>query len=124
MRDGPVTVNSVGVRTTVESVEQTRDFTRVHIVVQNNLGNTITLPLFSNATLSDAAGTTLEADQFRSTWSQTIAPGQTRRGTIVFGGHLPNAETTAALSFATVFKQGFDGPNSIVVPGLLLDAVG
>lgn len=124
LRDGPVTVNADGVLTTVESVEQTRDFTRVTVVVQNNLGNTITLPLFTNATLSDAVGNTLDADRLRSTWSDQIAPGQTRRGTIVFGGHLPDVKTTAVLSFATVFRQGFDGPTSIVVPELLLDTVG
>ena len=57
---------------------------------------------------------------FRSSWNQTIAPGQTRSGVLVFPGHLGIGETTASLAFATVFEQGFDGPTSIVVDGLVL----
>ncbi len=120
----PVPVDSGGVVTTVEKVEQTQDFTRVELVVQNNLSFTITLPVFGNATLSDGAGATLAADSFRSSWSASIAPGQLRRGTIVFGGHLADGETTATFAFATVYKQGFDGPSSLVVPGLILRASG
>ena len=70
-----------------------------------------------------ADGTSLGGDPFRSSWNQTIAPGQTRRGTLVFPGHLDPAGTTATLSFATVFEQGFDGPSSIVVGGLELAPV-
>lgn len=118
----PVAVDAKGVVTTVEAVEQTRDFTRVDIVVQNNLANTVSLPLFHNAILSDST-VTLDADGFRSSWSETIAPGQQRRGSLVFVGHLAEGATTATLAFATVFEQGFDGPDSIVVPGLVLTAV-
>ena len=89
----------------------------------NGLANTINLPVFGNATLASADGTTLGGDPFRSSWNQTIAPGQTLRGTLVFPGHLDPAGTTATLSFATVFEQGFDGPSSIVVGGLELSPV-
>lgn len=118
LQNGPVAVDSGGVVTTVERVEHTADFTRVELTVRNDLGNTITLPLYGNATLSAEDGTTLEADPFRSSWSESIAPGQLRRGTIVFGGHLPDAGTTATLAFGTVFEQGFTGPQTIAVPGL------
>lgn len=118
LQNGPVVVDSGGVVTTVERVEHTADFTRVELTVRNDLGNTITLPLYGNATLSAEDGTTLEADPFRSSWSESIAPGQLRRGTIVFGGHLPDAGTTATLAFGTVFEQGFTGPQTIAVPGL------
>ncbi|HEU4758035.1 MAG TPA: FHA domain-containing protein [Agromyces sp.] len=118
LQNGPVAVDSGGVVTTVERVEHTADFTRVELTVRNDLGNTITLPLYGNATLSAEDGTTLDADPFRSSWSETIAPGQLRRGTIVFGGHLPDAGTTATLTFGTVFEQGFTGPQTIAVPGL------
>lgn len=114
----PVTVDSGGVVTTVESVDHTKDFTRVELTVQNGLANTISLPLYANATLTADDGTTLEADPFRSSWSESIAAGQLRRGTIVFLGHLPDGPGTASLGFATVFEQGFDGPDSILVPGL------
>ena len=120
LANGPVVVDSGGIVTTVESVEHTASFTRMEILVQNNLGSTITLPLYGNATLSTADGTTLEADAFRSSWSETIGPGQQRRGTIVFGGHLGDAGTTASLAFATVFEQGFEGPDSILVEGLAI----
>jgi hypothetical protein len=116
---GPVEVDVQGVTTTVRSVEHTQDFTRVEITVQNGLPNTISLPVFGNATLT-ADGTTLGADPFRSSWNETIAPGQPSSGVLVFGGHLPPGETTAALSFATVFEQGFEGPSSIVVGGLVI----
>ena len=117
---GPVTVDTQGVTTTVHRVEHTQDFTRVEITVVNGLANTITLPVFGNATLSAADGTTIGGDPFRSSWNQTIAPGQTRSGVLVFPGHLGTGETTASLAFATVFEQGFDGPTSIVVDGLVL----
>ena len=118
-----VTVEDRGVSTTVHRVEHTPDFTRVELTVVNGLANTITLPVFGNATLASADGTTLGGDAFRSSWNQTIAPGQTRLGTLVFPGHLDPAGTTATLSFATVFEQGFDGPTSIVVGGLELSPV-
>ena len=117
---GPVTVDTQGVTTTVHRVEHTQDFTRVEITVVNGLANTIALPVFGNATLASADGTTLGADPFRSGWNDTIAPGQTRSGVLVFPGHLGTGETTASLAFATVFEQGFDGPTSIVVDGLVL----
>ena len=118
-----VSVDDQGVTTTVHRVEHTQDFTRVELTVVNGLGNTITLPVFNNATLASADGTTLGADPFRSSWNDTIPPGQTRRGILVFPGHLDPAGTTATLSFATVFEQGFDGPASIVVEGLVLAPV-
>ena len=117
---GPVTVDAQGVTTTVQSVEHTQDFTRVEITVVNGLANTISLPVFGNATLSAADGTTLGADPFRSGWNETIPPGQTRSGVLVFPGHLGTGDITASLAFATVFEQGFDGPTSIVVDGLVL----
>ena len=118
-----VTVEDQGVSTTVHRVVHTQDFTRVELTVVNGLANTITLPVFGNATLASADGTTLGGDAFRSSWTPTIAPGQPRFGTLVFPGHLDPAGTTATLSFATVFEQGFDGPTSIVVGGLELSPV-
>lgn len=116
----PVSKAAQGVTVSVQSVEQTRDFTRVTISMRNNLPNTITLPLYKNVTLRDPEGTTLGADAFRSSWSDTIAPGQVTKGTVVFPGHLPDIGIRATLAFATVFEQGFDGPDSIVVDGLVL----
>jgi pSer/pThr/pTyr-binding forkhead associated (FHA) protein len=118
-----VALEASGVTTAVSSVEQTRDFTRVTVSVRNGLSNTITLPVFRNATLSAADGRTLQADSFRSSWSETIGPGQLVSGVVVFPGRLADVETTATFSFATVFEQGFDGPRSIAVEGLVLRAI-
>jgi hypothetical protein len=116
----PVAQEAQGVTVTVQSVEQTRDFTRVEVSVRNGLSNTITLPLFENATMRAPDGTTLKADSFRSSWSDSIAPGQLSSGTVVFPGQLPDATTSATFAFARVFEQGFEGPDSIVVDGLML----
>jgi hypothetical protein len=116
----PVAQEAQGVTVTVQSVEQTRDFTRVEVSVRNGLSNTITLPLFENATMRAPDGTTLKADSFRSSWSDSIAPGQLSSGTVVFPGHLPDATPSATFAFARVFEQGFEGPDSIVVDGLML----
>ncbi|GAA2037987.1 hypothetical protein GCM10009819_23380 [Agromyces tropicus] len=121
---GPVAVDSGGIVTTVTAVEHTADFTRVELSVRNDLANTVTLPVYRNASLSAADGTTLDADAFRSSWGETLAPGQLRSGVIVFGGHLPDAGTTATLTFATVFEQGFSGPSSIAVGGLGIAPLG
>ena len=118
----PVSVNEQGLTLAVESVEHTPRFTRVDTVVVNDLANTVTLPLFNNAQLVGEDGTLLEADAFRSKFSETIAPSGTRRGTLVFKGHVTEAATTVSLSFATVFEQGFDGPDSITLPGIALHA--
>ncbi len=59
---GEVTVEDQGVSTTVHRVEHTQDFTRVELTVVNGLANTITLPVFGNATLSAADGTSLGGD--------------------------------------------------------------
>ena len=90
----------------------------------NGLANTITLPVFGNAALASADGAALGGDPFRSSWNQTIAPGQTHlRHARVPGSPGMPAGTTATLSFATVHEQGFDGPTSIVVGGLELSPV-
>jgi hypothetical protein len=51
-------------------------------------------------------GTTLQADPFRSHWSNTLAPGIPQRGVIVFSGHLPPEVLRAALSFTQIFSLG------------------
>ena len=116
--NGPVEADSLGIVTTIENVQQTRDFTRVELTVKNNLGITVTLPLYKNVSLIAADGTPLEGDPFRSSWSDSLPPGGLRRGTIVFVGHLPDAATTGSFAVATVFRQGFEGPTTLLVEGL------
>ena len=102
-------------------VIHTPDFTRVTVMASNDRPNSITLPLFQNCTPRGADGTTLQADSFRSDWSETLAPGtHDQRGIVVFPGHLPDSVRSASLSFATVFEAGFGGPKSLTVTGLAL----
>ena len=88
---------------TVVKVENTSHFTRVELTARNNTStDPIVLPLFGNCVFTAADGTTLEADPFRSQWSESIAPGAFQRGTITFKDHLPDAATRASLSFTHV----------------------
>ncbi len=115
----PVTKNAAGLALTVAKVEYTRHFTRVELTVRNNTSSTsITLPLFENCVFSAADGTTLQADDFRSQWSQTIPPGAFQRGTITFPGHLPTTAKRASLSFSHIF--GTFNANAISVTGIRL----
>ena len=122
LQNGPVTADSAGVVTTIERVDQRGDITEIELTVQNNLADTITLPL-SVAALMSADGTTVSADPFAGDWTESIPAGVLRRGTIVFKGTLPPAATSATFSFSTAFVQGPGGPDAIVVPDLAIAAV-
>jgi hypothetical protein len=108
-----------GLRLTVDSVEQTRHFTRVHLTAHNEAGSVISLPLFGNCTFHGSDDTTLKADPSRSDWSESI-PAQSRQGgTVIFKAHVPDNVTRAELRFAVMFGSGvsgFGGPPSLVVP--------
>ncbi|MPZ00297.1 MAG: hypothetical protein GEU97_20395 [Actinophytocola sp.] len=109
-----------GLRLSVEGFEETRHFTRLTVTATNGVSHSLSLPLFRNCALRDERGSTIMADAFRSDWADSIPPGTTQRGIIVFPGHLPGGVKTAALSFATVFGQGFEGPDSITLGGIRL----
>jgi hypothetical protein len=108
-----------GLTLTVESVEHTAHFTRVDLAARNDTGTPVTLPLFKNCVFVGADGTTLEADAFKSQWSEEVARGGLQRGTVTFGGHLPDAVTRATLSFSTIFRFGPHLP-PISVPDIRL----
>lgn len=99
-----VTKKAAGLTLTVLEVEDTSDFTRVEVTVRNTSSVTsIGLPLFNNCVLSAADGTTLQADESKSQWTDSVAPGAFQRGVITFPGHLPKTATRASLSFSHVF---------------------
>lgn len=100
----PASQSAAGVTLTVNEVLRTRHFTRVEIAVRNTGTESVSLPLFGNCTLVGADGTVLEADSFRSDWSDTIPPGGAQRGTVTFEGRLPPNVTGATLSFSHVFR--------------------
>lgn len=116
----PVSTTSKGLELAVDKFEDTPHYTRLTVTVRNNVGNPLSLPLLGNCVVVGDDGTTIEADSFRSHWSESVAPGSRQTGTIVFGSHLPSGVAKASLAFATVFEQGFDGPKSIRVAGLRL----
>ena len=115
-----VTNSSEGLTLIVTKFEETRHFTRLSVTVDNAVGNSLSLPLFGNCLVVGGNGSTLEADSFKSDWSETVAPGVRQSGTITFSGHLPDGVRRARLVFSTVYEQGFNGPSSIQVPDLQL----
>lgn len=117
---GSASMQKKGLSLTVLSVQETRNFTRVQVLVRNATSNSVSLPLFNNAYLAAEDGTSLEADPFTSDWGDQYAPGSKRRGTINFSGRLPAKMSSATLSFATVIA--FTGPDSITIP-MKLNAV-
>jgi hypothetical protein len=99
----PATASTGGLTLTVESVTYTAHFTQVGVAARNETGTTVSLPLFGYCVFTGSDGTTLQADPFRSRWSDTLAPGILQRGTIIFSGHLPPSVLQAALSFTQIF---------------------
>lgn len=115
-----------GLTLTVESVKQTAHFTRVRLLAHNTSDNlSIRLPLAASK-LRGFDGTTLEAEHFKSQWSEELSPGSLQRGTITFGDHLPDSVRQAELSFSFIFRvpvvPGFfdRGPRSITVKPIKL----
>jgi hypothetical protein len=102
----PATSSAGGLTLTVESVTYTAHFTQVGVAARNQTGTTVSLPLYGYCVLTGSDGTTLQADPFRSHWSNTLAPGILQRGVIVFSGHLPAPVLQAALSFTQIFGPG------------------
>lgn len=109
-----------GVSLTVQDVVYTPNFTRVTVLATNTSRPSVTLPVFGNCVFVGEDGTTLEADPFRSHWSESLPPGAKQLGTLVFPGRLPAGATRASLSFATVFVFG-PGSGAATVKGIRLD---
>lgn len=115
-----VTGGGAGVSLTVQEVEYTPNFTRVRLLAQNDNRVSASLPVFGFCILVGEDGTTLEADPFRSDWSETMAPGGRLLGTLVFPGRLPAGVSSASLSFTTVFVSG-PGSGAATVEGIELN---
>lgn len=99
----PVAASTGNLTVTVESVTYTAHFTQVGVAARNQTGSTLSLPLYGYCVFIGSEGTTLQADPFRSHWSDTLPPGILQRGVIVFSGHLPAPVLQAALSFTQIF---------------------
>jgi hypothetical protein len=102
----PATASTGGLTLTVESVTYTAHFTQVGVAARNQTETMVSLPLYGYCDLTGSEGTTLQADPFRSHWSESLAPGIVQRGVIVFSGHLPASVLRAALSFTQIFGPG------------------
>lgn len=96
---------------TVTKIMVTAHFTRVDVTVRNTGSHAATLPLFGNCQLVSSGGAALDADSFRSNWSEQVSPGVVHGGTINFPGKVSPGKAT--MSFATVF--GIGGGDSLVV---------
>lgn len=119
----PVSVDAGGLLVTVESVKHTEHFTLVGLAVRNELATNVRVVLGFGCTLSEPTGETLDYDPFRTKWNDLVAVGTSRRGTIVFEGHLPRAESVATFSIATVLVESLGQPQSISIPELRLHAI-
>ena len=102
----PVAARAGDLTLTVRHVVYTSHYTRVDVLAQNDGDAAVTLPIFGNCVFVGADGTVLQGDPQRSDWSETIAPGVSQAGTIVFGGTLPDDVRAAALNFSQVFVLG------------------
>jgi hypothetical protein len=102
----PATARAGSLTLLVDKIEYTSHFTRVDLVARNTGRSQVSLPLFGNCVFVGDDGTTLQADDFRSRWSITVPPGGVQRGTVTFGGLLPDSVPRASLSFSTVFSAG------------------
>ncbi len=118
----PAAASAAGLTLTVSRFEETRHFTRLTVSVHNDVGESLALPLYGNCVLTGGDGTTIEADAFRSDWSDSVAAGARQSGTIVVNGHLPPGVRRASLAFARVYGGGFSGPDSIRIDGIALVA--
>jgi len=116
----PASASAGGLTLTVESVTYTAHFTQVGVAARNQAGTSLSLPLYENCVFTGSDGTTLQADPFRSRWSETLAPGSFQSGTIIFPGHLPDSVLQASLSFPQIFALG---GGSITVRPINLTAV-
>jgi hypothetical protein len=94
----PVAVTGSGLTATVKNVTYTSHFTRVDVAIKNAGQQSITLPIEGNAAFTGSDGNSLQADGFRSQWTDKIPAGAIRQGTITFKGHLPEGTTAAALT--------------------------
>lgn len=118
--EGPAGREVQGVNISVLSVLSTPNFTRVEILVRNQTGVSITMPLLRNCSLTAAGGITLDADPVRSSWGTDIAPGGQRKGTINFPGQIPEERGAVTLRFSTIYGAGINIPRSITIPNIIL----
>lgn len=116
----PASASAGGLTLTVESVTYTAHFTQVGLAASNQTGSMLSLPLYQNCLFTGSDGTALQADPFRSRWSESLAPGSFQRGVIIFPGHLPDSVLQAALSFPQIFALG---GGSITVHSITLTQV-
>jgi hypothetical protein len=111
---GPLTL-------TVDKVERTRHFTRVHLSATNT-GDEIPKLVVGFCQLT-GGGTTMKPDPFKSDWPEDVP--RTREpvgGWLVFSEHLPADTTSASLTFTTIFGTLRGDQRSITVEDIPLRA--
>jgi hypothetical protein len=116
----PATGTAGTLTLTVDKVEQTRHFTRVHLQGRNT-GEEIPKLVAGFCQLT-GGGTTKKPDAFKSDWPEDVPPGREGvAGWLVFEGHLPPGTTSASLTFTVIFGS-VRGGRSITVADIPLRA--
>ena len=105
------------IRVEVTRAENQSGHLRLTASVTNGTGDSVTLPIFHNATAVTDDGTTYQVSPRDSSFPETVPSGQTLSGVIEFEGLYAAGRGTMTLSFATIF--GFDAPSgSLVISGV------
>ena len=102
----PVTKTVGGLRLTVNHVYYPRHFTRVAVLATNAGNDSVSLPLFGCCVFAGQGGKTLQADAFRSDWSDTLPPGVPSSGTITFSRQATGRRYEGVLEFHSDFRTG------------------
>lgn len=118
--DAAGTATSGPLTLTVESVQRTRDYTRVELVARNRGPSALSMPVLRNCLLTAPGVPALEADP-RSPWTGTVPGNGELRGVVYFPGRPASSAGTVSLTFTTVFgsldARGVTVANLAVRPG-------
>jgi hypothetical protein len=104
---------------TVIGIVNTAHHTRISITVENQENDPAVLNLFHNCVLTGGS-VTLQADPFRSRWTEEVPPQSSQQGQLVFPGHLPDGAASAQLSFVIVMRLGPIPPGTVMIRPIAL----
>ncbi|MFF5083684.1 hypothetical protein ACFY36_42105 [Actinoplanes sp. NPDC000266] len=98
----PVSARNGALTLTVDRVEVTAHFTRMSMTAANAGENALMLPLYGNCQMT-ADRITTSASTIASQWPDSVPPGSTVSGVVVFRFVIPGDTTKASVSFSTIF---------------------
>jgi hypothetical protein len=80
-----------------------RKILRFYLSANNQTGDAITLPLFSNFLAIDSNGQSYAADQQLSNWPRTFPAGELVTGSIDLKDPVPEGVSSLKINFSTIF---------------------